>query len=140
MGTNAVIAALIALAAPAAAPSGPPTMPVADIQRGMKCVGRTVFEGAKIEEFACEILGVLPGAWGPGDDVIVYDGTGRHTALIAAETVLAAGRTARLVTLDDHMGMDLTGPDQAVWKRRAYEIGLPMQFDLRPAAPQPESA
>jgi len=71
VGTNAVIAALIALAAPAAAPSGPPTMPVADIQRGMKCVGRTVFEGAKIEEFACEILGVLPGAWGPGDDVII---------------------------------------------------------------------
>lgn len=46
-------------------------MPVADIQRGQKCTGRTVYEGTKIEEFPCEILGVLPGAWGPGDDVIV---------------------------------------------------------------------
>lgn len=46
-------------------------MPVADIQRGMKCTGRTVYEGTKIEDFPCEILGVLPGAWGPGDDVIV---------------------------------------------------------------------
>ncbi len=82
-------------------------------------------------EHATSAWDLIEGSVAPGDDVIVYDGTGRHTALIAAETVLAAGRTARLVTLDDHMGMDLTGPDQAVWKRRAYEIGLPMQFDLR---------
>ncbi len=46
-------------------------MAVADLQRGMKCVGRTVYEGTKIEEFPCEILGVLTGAWGPGDDVII---------------------------------------------------------------------
>lgn len=46
-------------------------MPVSEIQRGQKCSGRTVFEGSKIDDFDCEILGVLPGAWGPGDDVII---------------------------------------------------------------------
>lgn len=63
--------AAAALLAAAAAPSGPPTMPVSEIQRGQKCSGRTVFEGSKIDDFDCEILGVLPGAWGPGDDVII---------------------------------------------------------------------
>ncbi len=63
--------------------------------------------------------------------MLIYDGTGRNTALVAAEKVMAAGKSARLVTLDDHLGMDLDTPEQTFWKRRTYQLGLPLVFDLR---------
>ena len=44
--------------APGDAPSTP-VFPLSDIKPGMKAVGRTVFQGNKIEEFQAEILGVL---------------------------------------------------------------------------------
>ena len=97
MGTLSSLLAVASLslsAAPAA--SGPPTMAVADLQRGMKCVGRTVYEGTKIEEFTCEILGVLPGAWGPGDDVIVA----RLTGPKADRYGIAAGMSGSPVFVD----------------------------------------
>jgi 2,4-dienoyl-CoA reductase-like NADH-dependent reductase (Old Yellow Enzyme family) len=65
------------------------------------------------------------------DDIIVYDGTGRHPALIVAEKARMAGKSVRLYTLDDHMGMDLVSPEQTIWKRRSYEIDLPLNFDRR---------
>lgn len=95
MLTSLLTAASLTLAAAPAA-SGPPTMPVADLQRGMKCVGRTVYEGTRIEEFGCEILGVLPGAWGPGDDVIVARLTGPN----ADRYGIAAGMSGSPVFVD----------------------------------------
>lgn len=65
------------------------------------------------------------------EDIIVYDGTGRHPALIVAEKARLAGKSVRFVTLDDHMGMDLVAPEQTIWKRRTYEIGVPLVFDRR---------
>ena len=35
----------------------PPIFPLSDIRPGLKGVGRTIFEGDKIEEFQVEILG-----------------------------------------------------------------------------------
>ena len=67
-------------------------------------------------------------------DIIVYDGTGRHSALIAAEKARMAGKTVRLFSLDDHLAMDLTDPEQTIWKKRSYEIALPLQFDRRLAS------
>jgi hypothetical protein len=45
-------------------------MPVDQIHAGMKGVGRTVFEGTKIEEFQVEVLGVLKN-FGPKQDLIL---------------------------------------------------------------------
>ena len=45
--------------------------PLSQIQPGLKGVGRTVFEGDKIEEFQVEILGVLKNAIAPKHDVIL---------------------------------------------------------------------
>ena len=45
--------------------------PLSQIQPGLKGVGRTVFEGDKIEEFQVEILGVLKNATAPKHDVIL---------------------------------------------------------------------
>lgn len=45
--------------------------PLSQIQPGLKGVGRTVFEGDKIEEFQVEILGVLKNATAPKRDIIL---------------------------------------------------------------------
>src|SRR5712692_950277 len=45
--------------------------PLSQVQPGLKGVGRTVFEGDKIEEFQVEILGVLKNVIGPKHDVIL---------------------------------------------------------------------
>jgi hypothetical protein len=45
-------------------------LPLAEVKPGMKAVGRTVFEGGKIEEFGVEILGVLENA-GPKQSIIL---------------------------------------------------------------------
>ncbi|HET7290852.1 MAG TPA: SpoIVB peptidase S55 domain-containing protein [Vicinamibacteria bacterium] len=45
--------------------------PVSEIRPGMKGVGRTVFEGTRIDEFQVEILGVLENVLGPGGSVIL---------------------------------------------------------------------
>ena len=87
--------ALAALMAAAAAAT-PATMPVRDLQPGMKCVGQTVYTGTTIEKFDCEILGVLPGAWGPGDDVIIARLTGPQ----ADRYGIAAGMSGSPVFVD----------------------------------------
>src|SRR5579864_9358634 len=45
--------------------------PLSEIRPGLKGVGRTIFEGEKIEEFQVEFLGVLKNAIGPKHDVIL---------------------------------------------------------------------
>jgi hypothetical protein len=49
----------------------PPIFPARDLRPGLKGVGRTVFQGDKIEEFQVEILGVLKNAVAPKRDVIL---------------------------------------------------------------------
>ncbi len=46
-------------------------MPVEDIQRGMKGVGRTVFQGTRIDTFGVEVLGILRNVFGPKSDMIL---------------------------------------------------------------------
>ncbi len=50
--------------------AGSPFFPLADVRPGMHGVGRTVFEGDKVEDFQVEILGILPNA-GPKESVIL---------------------------------------------------------------------
>lgn len=45
--------------------------PSADLRPGLKGVGRTIFEGDKVEEFQVEILGVLKNVLAPKRDVIL---------------------------------------------------------------------
>jgi len=45
--------------------------PIDQVEPGLKGVGRTVFEGNKIEEFQVEILGVLKNALAPKHDIIL---------------------------------------------------------------------
>ena len=47
-----------------------PTMPIEDVKPGMRGIGKTVFEGNKIDEFQVEILGILENL-GPKQSVIL---------------------------------------------------------------------
>ncbi len=51
--------------------ASPPIFPLSDVRPGLKGVGRTIFEGDKIEEFQVEILGVLKNAIAPQRDLIL---------------------------------------------------------------------
>ena len=46
-------------------------LPLADVRPGMQGVGRTVFEGARVDEFGVRILGVLENAVGPRQSLIL---------------------------------------------------------------------
>src|ERR1043166_6622656 len=50
---------------------GTALMPLSELKEGMHGVARTVFQGDKPAEFPVEILGILPGAIGPKQDLIV---------------------------------------------------------------------
>ena len=74
------LGALLALAAPAAlrsqtAPAGPPQnpgiFPLSQVRPGMMATAWTVFQGSTPEPMQVEILGILRGARGPGQDLIL---------------------------------------------------------------------
>jgi hypothetical protein len=46
-------------------------MPLSEIREGMRGTAKTVFRGSAPEEFGVEILGILPGAIGPQQDLII---------------------------------------------------------------------
>jgi len=48
-----------------------PIFPLSEVRPGLKGVGRTIFEGDKIDEFQVEILGVLKNAIAPQQDLIL---------------------------------------------------------------------
>jgi hypothetical protein len=48
-----------------------PLFPIAEVKPGLKGVGRTVFQGDRVEEFQVEILGLLKNALAPKRDLIL---------------------------------------------------------------------
>ena len=73
------------------AAGGPPpstagVFPLSEVQRGMKATAWTVFAGTKPEPMDVEILGVLRGARGPGQDMILaqlHGAKAEYTGVVA---------------------------------------------------------
>jgi len=82
-------------------------------------------------EHATSVWDLLTGNAAVGEDVIVYDGTGRHPAPHGAEHAAMAGSQTILVSIDGELATELTYAERAVWKRRLYELDVPMTFDHR---------
>jgi 2,4-dienoyl-CoA reductase-like NADH-dependent reductase (Old Yellow Enzyme family) len=80
-------------------------------------------------EHCTSIWDALTGNVRLGSEIIVYDGTGRHPAPQFAELALSEGRQVSLVSIDVQLAQELTYAERAVWKKRAYELKLPMTFD-----------
>jgi 2,4-dienoyl-CoA reductase-like NADH-dependent reductase (Old Yellow Enzyme family) len=74
---------------------------------------------------------VLSGARLPGNDVLVYDGTGRHSAPTAAEQLLMQGCNVTLASIDGSLCEEMAYAERAIWKRRCYRLGLATLFDRR---------
>jgi 2,4-dienoyl-CoA reductase-like NADH-dependent reductase (Old Yellow Enzyme family) len=72
---------------------------------------------------------VISGSAQLASDVLVYDGTGRHPGPQVAEVARAQGRRVQLVTIDAQLAQELTYAERAIWKRRAYELGLAVMCD-----------
>ncbi len=78
-------ALLCALCTVLSAHAGEDTLPPAELTRGMEGYGLSVFQGVQIDTFGVEILGVMEGAIGPGNDLILVRLSGanlEHTGII----------------------------------------------------------
>ncbi|MDE0203086.1 MAG: NADH:flavin oxidoreductase [Rhodospirillaceae bacterium] len=74
---------------------------------------------------------VLTGAASAGEDSIVYDGTGRHAALTAAEAIRQAGGEVAFFGLDGQLAMEMSYAEQVIWRRRTYQLGIEPKLDRR---------
>jgi hypothetical protein len=73
-----------------------PYMPVEEVQPGMIGVGKTVFQGTRIDTFEAEILGVLRNVFGPKSDMILA----RLSGGPLAQTGVIAGMSGSPVYID----------------------------------------
>jgi SpoIVB peptidase S55 len=74
-------------------------MPVEEVKVGMVGIGRTVFEGAELQEFKAHILGVLHNVTGPHRDLILA----RLEGGPLAKTGVAAGMSGSPVYIDGRL-------------------------------------
>ncbi len=73
--------------------------PISELREGMRGIARTVFRGSEAEEFNVEILGIVPGAIGPKQDMIV----GRLSGGGADRTSVFAGMSGSPVYIDSKL-------------------------------------
>ena len=73
--------------------------PLEDLRPGMKGIARTVFAGSEPQEFALEILGVLPGFTGPRQATIIAKLSGANVD----KTGVFAGMSGSPVFIDDRL-------------------------------------
>lgn len=73
----------------------------------------------------------LTGAAPIGNEVIVFDGTGRNPGMACAEQAAMAGKKVALVALDGTFGMEMAYSELNTWKQRQYELDIPVLFDLQ---------
>jgi len=101
MKLRGVFAAIIAVVAcwVISLPAATRYMPVDEIRPGMAGIGRTVFEGSKVDEFRAHILGVLRNVAGPRRDIILA----RLEGGPLASTGVIAGMSGSPVYIDGRM-------------------------------------
>jgi hypothetical protein len=75
------------------------TMPVSEIRAGMVGIGRTVFEGTRVDEFTVHILGVIENVMGPRRTLILS----RLEGGPLAETGVIAGMSGSPVYIDGRL-------------------------------------
>src|SRR3954467_4426584 len=94
----AVLGALLLLVS-AGLPAQSRNFPVDELRPGMVGVGRTVFEGDKLEEFKVTVLGVLRNSIGPRRDLILA----RLEGGPLAKTGVIAGMSGSPVYIDGRL-------------------------------------
>ena len=80
-------------------------------------------------EHCTTVWDILSGTASAKDEVIVYDGTGRHQAVSCALHLAEQGRAVQFVTLDDNMGLEMEYNARVVYRKRFAEHGVRTTID-----------
>ncbi|MGH7869442.1 MAG: SpoIVB peptidase S55 domain-containing protein [Candidatus Dormibacteraceae bacterium] len=112
-------------------PAAPQFFPVNEVRPGMKAVGRTIFQGNKIEEFQVELVGVLKNVLAPKHDVILARLSGSNLA----ETGVVAGMSGSPVYVNGKLlgAVAIAFP----FAKEPYTLITPIQ-DMLDVVPQNE--
>lgn len=65
------------------------------------------------------------------EDVILWDGTGRHAAVTAAESLSAAGAKVTMFAIDELKAAEEAYAERQFWKKRLYELNIEPKMDRR---------
>jgi NADPH-dependent 2,4-dienoyl-CoA reductase/sulfur reductase-like enzyme len=84
------------------------------------------FDGAELATSAWDVIGCEAAQ---GQDVLVYDGTGRHSAMTAAEKLARDGHNVTFVTVDDTVAEEQGYAERVGWKREMYKLGFDVVRD-----------
>ncbi len=91
--------------------------------------GTPDIEWIKGAEHVTSAWDVIGGTVPLGSDIVIYDGTGRHPAAQVMEMAARDGRQVAFYSIDQQLAQELTYAERIIWKKRAYELGVPMHFD-----------
>jgi 2,4-dienoyl-CoA reductase-like NADH-dependent reductase (Old Yellow Enzyme family)/thioredoxin reductase len=85
-------------------------------------------EGA---ELCDNVWDVLTGTVPSKNDVLVYDGTGRHAAASCAVHLAQQGRSVCIATPDDALAVEMSYIDKSSFRKRFAELGIRSVVDVR---------
>ena len=91
--------------------------------------GTPDIEWIKGAEHVISAWDIITGTVPLSSDVVVYDGTGRHPGSQVMEMAARDGRQLNFYSIDNQLAQELTYAERIIWKKRAYELGVPMHFD-----------
>mgnify|MGYP001204061048 CR=1 FL=1 len=125
------VSALFAQTSPPPASANPEFFPMSEVRPGMKAVGRTIFQGDKIEEFQVELVGVLKNVLAPKHDVVLARLSGANLA----ETGVVAGMSGSPVYVNGKLlgAVAIAFP----FAKEPYTLITPIQ-DMLSVVPQNE--
>ncbi|MCC7271720.1 MAG: NADH:flavin oxidoreductase [Alphaproteobacteria bacterium] len=83
-------------------------------------------EGA---EHCISVWDVLADAGRAKDEIIVYDGTGRHEAVSCALHLAEQGRDVQFVTIDDNVALEMEYSARVVYRKRFAQNGVRTTLD-----------
>lgn len=78
-------------------------------------------EGA---EHLTSVWDILTDSTKAKDDVVVFDGTGRHEAVSCALHLAETGHGVQFVTIDDNVGLEMAYSDRVVYRQRLVKNGV----------------
>ncbi len=80
-----------------------------------------LIEGGALCQSPFDVLG---GEGALGESVLIYDGTGRHSAPTVAEVLRRRGKRITFYSVDDVPAKELTYGERVIWKKRFAEDGI----------------
>jgi 2,4-dienoyl-CoA reductase-like NADH-dependent reductase (Old Yellow Enzyme family) len=80
-------------------------------------------------EHCASVWDVLDAGPPASQDVLVFDGTGRHEALSCSDHLAAAGCKVTHVSRDDRVAIEMSYVERVVWRKQLYARGIALMFD-----------